>query len=138
MSTTLLDTNVLIDVLEDRPVWGDWSVRQIEASAMIGDLVINPVIYAEASTPYSPQTAFDERVNAAWLRREELPWDAAFLAGKVHARYREKGGQRTSTLPDFFIGAHASVKGYRLLTRDAARIRAYFPDVDVIAPDTHP
>jgi predicted nucleic acid-binding protein len=138
MSTTLLDTNVLIDVLEDRPIWGDWSAKHIEMLARDGDLVINQIIYAEASTPYAPQSAFDERANVAWLKREDLPWDAAFIAAKAHALYREKGGQKVSTLPDFFIGAHATVKGYRLLTRDAARIRAYFPDVYIIAPDTHP
>lgn len=138
MSTTLLDTNVLIDVLEDRPVWSDWSVKHIETLAKDGDLVINQIIYAEASIPYAPQSAFDERASVAWLKREDLPWDAAFLAAKAHARYREKGGQKVLALPDFLIGAHAAVRGYRLLTRDAARIRVYFPDVHIIAPDTHP
>jgi predicted nucleic acid-binding protein len=138
MSTTLLDANILIDVLEKRPLWYDWSARHIASIAEAGQLVINQVIYAEVSTPYGPQSVYDELLNLPWLGREDLPWDAAFLAAKAHARYRDSGGSRVVTLPDFFVGAHASSKGYRLLTRDAARIRTYFPDVDIIAPDTHP
>ena len=138
MSTTLLDSNVLVDVIEQRPVWGAWSAKQIEFVADEGELVINQIIYAEVSAPYSPQAVFDDRISLEWLRREDLPWDAAYLAAKAHVAYRQRGGRRTSSLPDFFIGAHAMVKGYRLLTRDAARIRTYFPDVDIIAPDTHP
>jgi predicted nucleic acid-binding protein len=138
MSTTLLDANVLIDLLEERPQWFDWSAKHIEAIAGEGELLINQIIYAEVSVPYDPQPAFDERLNLPWLRREDLPWDAAFLAAKAHRSYREKGGSKLITLPDFFVGAHAAFKGYRLLTRDAARIRSYFPTVDIIAPDTHP
>jgi predicted nucleic acid-binding protein len=138
MSTTLLDSNVLIDVLEQRPIWGDWSGKQIESIAATSILVINQIIYAEVSAPYSPQAVFDDRLDLAWLKREDLPWDAAFLAAKAHTAYRAKGGQRSSALPDFLIGAHAQVSGYRLLTRDAARIRSYFPTVAIIAPDTHP
>jgi predicted nucleic acid-binding protein len=138
MSTTLLDSNVLIDVLEDRPTWRDWSIRQIEANSAVGSLIINQIIYAEVSAPYAPQAEFDERLELPWLKREDLPWEAAFLAAKAHLVYRAKGGLRSSALPDFLIGAHAQVSGYRLLTRDAARIRTYFPTVDIIAPDTHP
>jgi predicted nucleic acid-binding protein len=138
MSTTLLDANVLIDVLEERPFWFDWSAKHIEAIAIDGELIINQIIYAEVSTPYGPQAVYDEHLNVPWLRREELPWDAAFLAAKAHAKYRESGGSKFVTLPDFFVGAHAQVGGYRLLTRDAARIRTYFPAVEIIAPDTHP
>jgi predicted nucleic acid-binding protein len=138
MSTTLLDANVLIDVLEERRNWFDWSAKHIEAIAVNGELVINQVIYAEVSTPYGPQSVFDARLDLPWLKREELPWGAAFLAAKAHASYRESGGSKLVTLPDFFVGAHAQVSGYRLLTRDAARIRTYFPTVEIIAPDTHP
>jgi predicted nucleic acid-binding protein len=138
MSTTLLDANVLIDVLEERPRWFDWSAKHIELIAAAGELVINQIIYAEVSTPYGPQSDYDERLQLPWLKREDLPLDAAFLAAKAHAQYRESGGNKVVTLPDFFVGAHAASKGYRLLTRDAARIRTYFPTVDIIAPDTHP
>jgi predicted nucleic acid-binding protein len=138
MSTTLLDTNVLIDLLEDRPIWGRWSMRQLEILGRTDSIVFNQIIYGEASVPYSPQSAFDAVIGVEWLAKEDLPWDAAFLAAKAHANYRSKGGVKPTALPDFLIGAHASVKGYRLLTRDAARYRTYFPNVEVIAPDTHP
>jgi predicted nucleic acid-binding protein len=138
MSTTLLDADVLIDVLEERPSWFDWSSKHIAEIAVSGELVINQIIYAEVSTPYGPQAAYDELLNLPWLKREDLPWHAAYLAAQAHGRYRESGGSKVVTLPDFFIGAHAAVKGYRLLTRDGARIRTYFPSVEVIAPDTHP
>ncbi len=138
MSTTLLDTNVLIDLLENRPVWGAWSFRKLELLGLSDDIVINQIIYGEASVPYAPQSDFDAVININWLKKEDLPWDAAFLAAKAHAVYRSKGGQKSAALPDFLVGAHAATKGYRLLTRDAARVRTYFPDVEVIAPDTHP
>jgi predicted nucleic acid-binding protein len=138
MSTTLLDTNVLIDLLEARPVWREWAMRQLEILGPTNEFVINPIVYAEASVPYQPQSAFDGEIEFKWLKREDLPWEAAYLAGKAHAAYRAKGFARSTSLPDFFIGAHAAAKGYRILTRDAARIRSYFPTVEVIAPDTHP
>jgi predicted nucleic acid-binding protein len=138
MSTTLLDTNVLIDLLENRPVWGEWSFRQLVSLGSSEDIVLNQIIYSEASVPYAPQSAFDAVLDVSWLKKEDLPWEAAFLAGKVHADYRKKGGQKTMALPDFFVGAHAAVKGYRVLTRDAARFRTYFPNVELITPDTHP
>jgi predicted nucleic acid-binding protein len=138
MSTTLLDTSTLIDLLEDRPVWGNWASRQIEALASTDRFVINQIVYGEASVPYTPQSDFDDQLDFPWLNKEDLPWDAAFLAAKAHKTYRNKGGLKSTGMPDFFIGAHAAVRGYRLLTRDAARIRTYFPDVEIIAPDTHP
>jgi predicted nucleic acid-binding protein len=138
MSTTLLDTNVLIDLLENRPVWGEWSFRQLGSLGSSDDIVLNQIVYSEASVPYGPQSEFDAVLDVSWLKKEDLPWAAAFLAGKVHTEYRKKGGQKTMALPDFLVGAHAVVKGYRLLTRDAARFRTYFPEIEVIAPDTHP
>ncbi len=138
MSTTLLDSNVLIDLLENRPVWGAWSTRQLGLFGLTDFIAINQIVYGEASVPYAPQSAFDAVINVDWLKKEDLPWEATFLAGKVHAEYRRKGGQKTLALPDFLVGAHAAVKGFRLLTRDAARFRTYFPSVELIAPDTHP
>jgi predicted nucleic acid-binding protein len=138
MSMTLLDTNVLIDLLENRPVWGQWSFRQLEAIGFADGVVINQIVYGEASVPYVPKTDYDAVLDVEWLNKEDLPWEAAFLAAKVHAGYRKKGGQKTMALPDFFVGAHAGIKRYRVITRDAARYRTYFPEVEVIAPDTHP
>lgn len=138
MSTTLLDSNVLIDLLENRPVWGEWSFRQLGLLGLTDGIILNQIVYGEASVPYAPQSEFEAVLNVDWLKKEDLPWEAAFLAGKIHADYRRKGGQKTMALPDFLVGAHAAVKGYRLLTRDAARFRTYFPDVELITPDTHP
>jgi predicted nucleic acid-binding protein len=138
MPSTLIDTNILLDVLEQRQQWSAWVYRQFERLAEDGDLIINQIIYGEASVPYATLAAFDEILPSEFIKREDFPWEAAFAAGKIHKRYRSGGGQKLSTLPDFLIGAHAAAKGYRILTRDAARFRTYFPSVDVIAPDTHP
>jgi predicted nucleic acid-binding protein len=138
MPSTLIDTNILLDVLEQRVQWSGWVLRQFDRLADEGDLIINQIIYGEASVPYASSDEFDDVFPRGLVTREEFPWEAAFVAGKVHQTYRAGGGQKLSTLPDFLIGAHAVVKGYRVLTRDAARFRTYFPEVDVIAPDTHP
>jgi hypothetical protein len=98
-------------------------------------LVINPIIYAEVSTGFERIEELDEVVSADWFRRDPLPWEAAFLAGKCFLSYRRKGGSRRSPLPDFYIGAHAAVKGLPLLTRDARRYRTYFPHLVILAPE---
>ena len=138
MPTTLIDTNVLLDVLEERPQWSAWVLRQFRSLAEDGDLVINQIIYGEASVPYASLPEFDALLSSDVVKREDFPWEAGFVAGKVHKLYRGGGGLKVSTLPDFLIGAHALVKGYRVLTRDASRFRTYFPKVQLIAPDTHP
>jgi predicted nucleic acid-binding protein len=138
MPTTLIDTNVLLDVLEERPQWSAWVLRQFQNLAEDGDLIINQIIYGEASVPYGSLPEFDALLSSDVVKREDFPWEAGFVAGKVHKLYRDGGGQKVSTLPDFLIGAHALVKGYRVLTRDASRFRTYFPKVQLIAPDTHP
>jgi predicted nucleic acid-binding protein len=138
MPATLIDANILLDVLEDRREWAPWAVRQIMRLSNEGDLVINQIIYSEVSVPYDSMELFDDILNPRWVRREELPWQAAFKAGKVHQLYRAKGGQKLSVLPDFMIGAHAEFNVYRVLTRDPKRFRTYFPEVELVAPDTHP
>jgi predicted nucleic acid-binding protein len=99
---------------------------------------VNQIVYAEVAATFPTQRKLDEAIGARHYDRENLPWDAAFLAGKVYLAYRRRGGARRSPLPDFFIGAHAAVRGYGLLTRDPAGIRSYFPTVEIIAPETHP
>jgi predicted nucleic acid-binding protein len=131
---TLVDTNVLLDLVTDDPVWAGWSQRALEAAAVHGRLVINDVIYAELSVRYARMETLDEMVAAAGLVLEALPRPALFLAGKAFAAYRRRGGARTGVLPDFFIGAHAAVAGLRLLTRDAGRYRAYFPTIGLVHP----
>ncbi len=138
MTSTLIDTNILIDVLESREPFLGWVQRAFARLSEKGPLIINQIIYCEASVPYQSSVLFEAVVGGGWMKREDLPWEAAFRAGKAFEIYRRKGGAKQSALPDFFIGAHAAVKGHRLLTRDAARFRTYFPELEIIAPDTHP
>lgn len=134
----LVDTNVLIDVLEDDPQWADWSIRQLRAQAQVHELAINPIIYAELSLAFSHFEALDAVVARLGLVLHEVPRPALFLAGKAFARYRKAGGSKTGVLPDFLIGAHAVVEGWMLLTRDAQRYRAYFPGVELVTPESRP
>jgi hypothetical protein len=135
MTAVLVDSNVLLDVITDDPLWSSWSARTMEMAANRSRLVINPIVFAEVSIRFSQIEALDEALPRAMLEREAIPFEAAFLAGKAFVAYRRLGGSKSSPLPDFFIGAHAAVAGYALLTRDAARYRSYFPRLAVIAPD---
>ena len=130
----LVDTNVLVDVLQDDPQWADWSIGQLRAQASVHQLVINPVVYAEMSLSFSTLEALERVVKTLLLELREIPRPALFLAAKAYAQYRRRGGSRLSVLPDFFIGAHAAVEGWPLLTRDARRFRTYFPGLEVLAP----
>ena len=130
----LVDTNVLIDVLQNDPQWAGWSIAQLRAQAAIHELAINPVVYAEMSLSFSTLEALNRVIATMQLSLREIPLPALFLAGKAFAQYRRRGGGRAQVLPDFFIGAHAAVAGWPLLTRDASRFRTYFPGLDVIAP----
>jgi predicted nucleic acid-binding protein len=131
---TLIDTNVLLDLITNDAQWGDWSVAQLDAAAILGPLVINDVVYAELSVRFVIIETLDAFVDRAGIALTATPRSALFLAGKVFQRYRMAGGTRTGVLPDFFIGAHAAVMGMRLLSRDAQRYRTYFPKVDLVAP----
>lgn len=130
----MVDSNVLLDIATDDPTWAAWSSESLERAADEAILVINGLIYAEVSVGLDTIEALEEALPPDLYRREDLPYEAAFLAGKVFLRYRASGGTRRSPLPDFYIGAHAAVAGYRLLTRDATRYRSYFPKLQVIAP----
>ena len=138
MTSTLIDTNVLLDVIEARPKWEEWATRQVLAARSKGPVILNPVVYAEASIPYDTESDFNMIVDGAGFKREDLPWEAAFVAGKAHLEYLRRGGARSQTLPDFLIAAHALVRKHVLITRDARRFRSYFPTLAVVAPDTHP
>ncbi len=134
MTGTLVDSNVLIDVLSGDFAWGEWSSEALARLGSEGPLVINAVIYAEVSQRYSRKELLDHELPDDVFIREEIPWSAAFLAGKAFLDYRRHGGLRRSPLPDFFIGAHAAVRGLRLLTRDASRYETYFPTVGLVVP----
>lgn len=133
---TLVDSNVLLDLVTDGQSWADWSQTQLERAAADGPIVINQVIYAEISTRYPTVEAVDSLLRDLNIEVAAIPRAALFLAGKAYLRYRAAGGSRTGVLADFFIGAHAAVDRLRLLTRDTRRYRNYFPTVQLIAPDT--
>jgi predicted nucleic acid-binding protein len=132
---TLVDSNVLLDVVTDGQSWADWSQAQLERAAMRGPLVINSVIYAEISARYETVDDVDSVLIDLNIDVATTPRSALFLAGKAYLRYRAAGGMRTGVLADFFIGAHAAVEGLPLLTRDARRYRRYFPTVVLITPE---
>lgn len=133
----LVDTNVLVDVLENDPDWADWSTAQLRAQAQIHRLVINPVIYAELSLTFSMVEALDATLADLQIPVIETPKPALFLAGKAFVQYRRQGGTKSNVLADFFIGAHAAVAGLPVLTRDVRRYAGYFPTVRLIAPETN-
>jgi predicted nucleic acid-binding protein len=135
MTAIMVDSNVLLDLMTEDARWLSWSAEAVEKAADRFRLVINPIIYAEVSIRYSRIEDLEAALPRAMLDREAIPYEAAFLAGKCFLVYRQRGGAKRSPLPDFFIGAHAAVAGYRLLTRDAARYRSYFPRLPLIAPD---
>ena len=131
---TLVDSNVILDVVYGDSEWTDWSAAMISSAAQSGRIVINPLVYAEVSCGYERIEELDRALPAEYFAREPLPWAAGFLAGKAFLSYRRRGGIRTTPLPDFYIGAHAAIAGYALLTRDPKRYRDYFPRLRILAP----
>lgn len=131
---TLVDSNVILDAASDDQEWGDWSSSMLARAAQAGRLVINPLIYAEVSCGYERIEDLDDALPPEYFVREPLPWPAAFLAAKAFLKYRRRGGARSAPLPDFYIGAHAALGGYTLLTRDARRYLTYFPKLRITSP----
>jgi predicted nucleic acid-binding protein len=134
MTAVLIDANVLLDIMTEDARWLAWSAEAIERAADRYRLVINPIIYAEISLRYSRIEDLDAALPKGMFDREPIPYEAAFLAGKAFFAHRRRGGPKSVPLPDFFIGAHAAVAGYSLMTRDVARYRTYFPKLPLIAP----
>ena len=135
MSAILVDSNVLLDIMTEDPQWFSWSADALARATETMRLVINPIIYAEVSIRYSRIEDLNDALPLTFVEREPLPYEAAFLAGKAFLIYRKHSGVRRSPLPDFFIGAHASIARYTLLTRDAGRYRTYFPKLPLITPN---
>lgn len=131
---TLVDTNVLLDILSNDPVWFGWSADWMGERAESGPLFVNEVIVVELSARMESKKQVTEALRELSVAFERIPIDALFLAGQAFRRYRRSGGTRTGVLPDFFIGAHAQVTGVPILTRDTRRYRTYFPEVALIAP----
>jgi predicted nucleic acid-binding protein len=132
----LVDSNVILDIVTEDKKWFSWSSEALANCVETHTLVINPIIYAEVSIGFDRIEDVEQVLPLPFFRREPLPWEAAFLAGKCFLAYRRRGGRKNSTLPDFFVGAHAAVAGIPLLTRDVARYRTYFPRLKLIAPDS--
>ena len=131
---TLVDSSIMLDILTKDPRWTEWSESALAQARDEGRLVINPIVYAEVSTGFDRIEDLDAAVPVADFERESLPYEAGFVAGKAFLTYRNRGGKRRSPLPDFYVGAHAAVRRYRLLTRDVIRYRSYFPSVELVAP----
>jgi predicted nucleic acid-binding protein len=138
VAPTLVDSCVLIDVLADDQQWAEWSMQKLEALGNQAPLVINPLILAEISPRFARANDLEAALESLPLRRADLPWDAAFLAGQAFKVYRQSKGMQRSPMPDFYIGAHALLSGMRLLTRDAKRYTTYFPKLHVISPESSP
>jgi predicted nucleic acid-binding protein len=135
MTAVMIDSNILLDLATEDPLWYAWSAAAVESAADRFRLVINAIIYAEVAAGYSRMEELDSRLPKSTFEREPIPYEAAFLAGQSFLTYRRRGGTKRSPLPDFFIGAHAAVAGYQLLTRDTARYRTYFPKLPLITPN---
>jgi predicted nucleic acid-binding protein len=131
----LVDSNVIIDVLTEDPMWREWSEAALSEAADREEIAINPIIYAEIASGFETMADLDRHLGAGVFRRLALPYEAGFVAGRAFVEYRRRGGARTSPLPDFYIGAHAAIEGLKLLTRDARRYTGYFPSVPLISPD---
>ena len=120
----LVDTNILLDIVQDDSNWADWSQQQLDAASLREPLCINPIIYAELSMAFARIEQLDAVLKEGGLLLEQLPPEALFLAGKAYLRHIQRKGSKTNVLPDFLIGAHAAVAGHTILTRDVGPIRA--------------
>lgn len=134
----LVDSNILLDVIEVGSEFETWSTARLVEARRKGPLVINPIIYAEIAAGFDSEGMLESVLSPSKFEREDLPWQAAFLAGRAFLQYRRSGGSRRSPLPDFYIGAHAVIRGHSLITRDRARYAGYFPMLRVVSPETHP
>jgi predicted nucleic acid-binding protein len=135
LTAVLVDSSVILDLTTQDPRWGAWSRKMLTTLLNETSVVINPIIYAEVSADFAKVEDLDEALPADIFRREPLPYAAGFLASRAYLAYRRRGGTKLSPLPDFYVGAHAAVRGYRLLTRDPRQIAGYFPTVGLIVPD---
>lgn len=134
MGTVLVDSCVVSDLADCKSTWFEWSVKTLEQLDQSNQLVINPVIYAEASITFNTIESYQSYIDELGFNLFEIPKEALFLAGKAFLSYRKRKGNKSNVLPDFFIGAHAAVNNYKLVTRDKDRFSTYFPTVELIIP----
>lgn len=130
----LIDSNVLLDIFTKNDAWFEWSSQTLSEYADQDHLYINPIIYSEISVGFERIEELEELLPSNIIQRDALPYESAFLAGKCFLKYRRAGGVKRAPLPDFYIGAHAAIKGWSLMTRDKGRYTTYFPTLHVIAP----
>jgi hypothetical protein len=130
----LVDSNVILDIVTEDKRWFQWSSETLAHFAEDHILNINPIIFAEIAIAFNRIEDIEVTLPPTYFRRLPLPWEAAFLAGRCYLKYRKKGGEKRSPLPDFYIGAHAAVRGMTLMTRDVSRYRTYFPKLTIISP----
>ena len=138
MTSILVDTNIFIDIFGPPTRFFEWSAKQISSLRATSSFVLSPIVWAELAGMRESEADLATLFSRLDLTREALPFSAAYRAGLAHKKYRMRGGNRERSLPDFLIGAHAVVRGHRLLTRDAGRYRSYFPELPMISPQTHP
>jgi predicted nucleic acid-binding protein len=134
MTAVIVDSNVVLDVITGDAAWAPWSSTALASIANEATLILTPLVYAEISIRFETIEDLETALPIQLFRREDMPFAAGFLAGKAYYRYRQRGGRRRSLLPDFLIGAHAAIAGYRVLTRDPKRYRTYFPTLELISP----
>jgi predicted nucleic acid-binding protein len=134
VSPTLVDSNVLLDIITEDEAWLDWSASSLARAADAAPLVINPIVFAEVAARFARIEDLEDALPPEYYERRPLPWEAAFLAGQCFVKYRRRGGSRRSPMPDFYIGAHAAIEGLTLLTRDPKRYRSYFPGLRILSP----
>lgn len=134
---TLVDSNVLLDLITDDRRWAPWSLAELDAAGSRGPLMINPIVYAEIAGQFASRASLDEFVREGRLVMTSFSLDVLFQAGSTRRRYRQNGGAKARILPDFLIGAQAMVEGWRLLTRDVRTYGTYFPTVELITPSSN-
>lgn len=136
MAVILIDSCVVTDLADPDSAWFDWSASMLEKLDRDNTLVVNPIIYAECSVGFERIEDVEALFGHLGFAMRPLPRESLFLAGKAFLQYRKRKGQKSNVLPDFFIGAHAAVAGFRLISRDKGRFSTYFPSVDLILPES--
>jgi len=135
MNGILIDSCVLLDLFTDDPLWANWSERMLDTFSQTNTLYINTIVYTEISIGFAEIEVLDEAIEELGIKVLEIPREALFLTGKTFLKYRRNKGTKSAPLPDFFIGAHAAVSNFTLVTRDVAKYRTYFPQVNLVCPD---
>jgi predicted nucleic acid-binding protein len=136
MAVILIDSCVVTDLSDPASAWFEWSASTLEQLDQNNTFVINPIVYAECSIGFELIEEVEALFEHLGFAIQPIPREALFLAGKAFLQYRERQGNKSNVLPDFFIGAHAAVAGYPLMTRDRGRFRTYFPSVELIMPES--